>query len=320
MATTFEVALPVGTPRAVEAAEDALDLIDQLEDQLTIYRETSEVSRLNAHAADNPVSIQRNLFDLLTHAATLTNDTSNAFDIAVGASIQAWGFHKRQGSIPPPDVLKAARHASGMRHVLLNAENCTVKFRRAGLSINLGAIGKGYALDQAAERLQTRWGINSALLHGGGSSVRAIGRPYGHPRGWAIALRHPTDDSVTLGTVYLDNEGLGTSAATFQYFEYQGRKYGHLLDPRTGSPAQGTANASVIAPSATEADAISTAYFVLGAKIAVAHCLARPWLAAVLLPENDPDWPPVLAGLTPARYDQPEVREMIPTPFLDDES
>ena len=287
MATTFEEALPFGTPNAMEAADEALDLIDELEDQLTVYRDSSEVSRLNAAAASGPVVVEEKLFDLLTVAATLTADTQGAFDIATGSLIQAWGFYKREGRIPPPAELQAARDNSGMRHVILNAEMRSVKYRRTGLEINLGGIGKGYALDRAAEMLQAKWGIRSALLHGGGSSVRAIGTPPGQPRGWPIAVQHPTDQTKSLGTVWLIHEALGTSAATFQFFEYNNRKYGHLLDPRTGWPAVGTQSASVIAPYAATADALSTAFFILGEAAAKAYCQPRPELGVLILPDGD---------------------------------
>ncbi len=308
MATTFEVALPYGTPDALAAAEDALDLIDELEDQLTVFRGHSEVCRLNATAAAGPVAVAENLFDLLADAAALTNETGGAFDVATGALIKAWGFFKREGRVPPLKELADARAASGMRHVVLDAPSRSVKYRRAGLEINLGGIGKGYALDRAAGLLRSKWGVASALLHGGGSSVLAVGTPPGQPRGWAVSVRHPWDDGRTLGTVWLADQALGTSAATFQYFEYNGRRLGHLLDPRTGWPADGTASASAVAPTAAAADALSTAFFVLGAAGAEAYCKPRPGLAAVVLPENAADGRPVVVGLPPGRYDPPAAR------------
>lgn len=286
MATTFEIAIPYGTPHALDAATDALDLIDELEDQLSVYRDHSEVSRLNAVAASQPVVVEDRIFDLLAHATTHTRDTGGAFDIASGALIKAWGFHRRQGRIPTAAEHQTAMQMTGMRHVILDSERRTVKFRRAGLELNLGAIGKGYALDRAAELLRNRWGIASALLHGGGSSVRAIGIPPGQPRGWAVVVKHPWDESQNLGTVWLVDQGFGTSAATFQYFEYKGKKYGHVLDPRTGWPTEGVASASVIAPNAAEADAISTAFFVLGPEPATQYCRPRPELSAIMLPDS----------------------------------
>ncbi|MBX9578739.1 MAG: FAD:protein FMN transferase [Gemmataceae bacterium] len=291
MATRFEVALPYGTANAIPAAEAALDLIDDLEDQLTVYRDHSEVSRLNAAAAAGPVVVEARLFGLLEACAGWTRETEGAFDIATGALIKAWGFYSREGRVPAARDRNAAMARTGMRHVILNPEARSVKYRVPGLEINLGAVGKGYALDRAADLLRTDWGIGSALLHGGGSSVYAIGHPPGEPRGWPVRLRHPNREDEGIGTVWLRDRGLGVSAATFQHFDYNGRKLGHLLDPRTGWPAEGTAAAAVTAPTAAEADALSTAVFVSGAAGADALTRTRPHLGAVVLPETPPPNP-----------------------------
>jgi thiamine biosynthesis lipoprotein len=283
MATTFEVALPVGSLRnPLAAAEDALDLIDSLEDQLTVYRDHSEVVRLNQTAADGFVEVERGLFELLSRCAAWTRETDGAFDVATGALIKAWGFYRRDGAVPPAAELVAAMRATGFRHVVLDDAKSAVKFRAPGLELNLGAVGKGYALDCAATLLRQKWGVRSALLHGGGSSAYAIGSPPGDNRGWPINLRHPNQPEKSLGVVRLADAGFGTSAATFQFFEYKGRKLGHLLDPRTGWPAASTASASVVAPTAAEADAMSTAAFVMGAEGAERLTRLRPALGAVL--------------------------------------
>jgi thiamine biosynthesis lipoprotein len=301
MATTFQIDLPVGTPDAVAAATDALELVAELEAQLTVYRDDSEVSRLNAAGA---AVVESRLFGLLQAAAAISQDTAGAFDCATGALVEAWGFRTRQGRVPEPAVLADARRASGSRHVVLDEPTRAVRFLRPGLLVNLGGIGKGYALDRAAERLQTRWGVGSALLHAGGSSVRAVGAPPGSPRGWGVAVKHPHREGKTLGTVWLRDQGFGTSAATFQHFEHNGKRYGHLLDPRTGVPAEGTASASCLAPTAAAADALSTAFFVLGAEAAVEHCRSRPGLGCVIL--ADAADAPALGGGPPVWYDPPE--------------
>jgi thiamine biosynthesis lipoprotein len=304
MATTFEVAIPVGAhPDPVSAAEDALNLIDQLEDQMTVYRDTSEVSQLNAAAAAAFVEVEPHLFELFSRCAVWTRETAGAFDIATGALTKAWGFYRRDGAVPPASELIRAMRATGFRHVVLDEVRTAAKFRVAGLELNLGAVGKGYALDRAAELLRTKWRVRSALLHGGGSSVYAIGCPPGDVWGWPIRLKHPNQPEESLGVVRLADAGLGTSAATFQFFEYNGRKLGHLLDPRTGWPAAGTASASVVAPTAAEADAMSTAAFVSGAEGAERLTRLRPALGAVVL--TDSALTPCAFNLAPDSYSPP---------------
>jgi thiamine biosynthesis lipoprotein len=287
MATTFEIAIPCGSHHdPVAAGTEALDLIDQLEDQMTVYRDHSEISRINLVAAERPIPVEEQLFDLLARCAVWTHETVGAFDIATGALIKAWGFYRREGRVPSPRERAEAMARTGFQHLILDAEGRTVKYRRSGLELNLGAVGKGYALDRAASLLQERWKIRSALLHGGGSSVYAIGHPPDAVRGWPIRLRNPIACDNPLGTVWLRDQGLGTSAATYQFFEYKGMKLGHLLDPRTGWPSAGTSSASVVARTAAEADAMSTAAFVLGSTRTEELVRLKPNLGVVILDEN----------------------------------
>lgn len=293
MAATFEVLLPLGIPSALEAAEAALDEIDRLESQLTVYRANSEVSRLNQRAVHAPVTVEARLFELLDQCARLTAETGGAFDVSVGALIKAWGFYRRQGRIPAADERAEVMTRVGMQHVTLDPPTRTVRFLKAGLEINLGSIGKGYALDRAADLLRNERRITSGLLHGGKSSVLALGTQPGERRGWPISIRHPWKPKHRLAQVWLRDQALATSAATYQHLEYNGRKLGHLLDPRSGWPAEGMASASVIAPTAAEADALATAFFILGVEKARAYCATRPDIGAILLPE-DGDAPVVI--------------------------
>jgi thiamine biosynthesis lipoprotein len=298
MATTFEVVLPFGTPDAMQIGEDAFDLIDRLEAQLTVYRDNSEVSRLNRLAATMSVPVEAGLFGLLEQSAQLTRDTEGAFDVTAGALIKAWGFFRGPRRVPPPEERQQALVRVGMQHVALDPDNRAVSFQRPGLEINLGSIGKGYALDRVAASLRRRWNLSSVLLHGGHSSVYAGGSQPGDPRGWAVALRHPWKNE-RLAVVRLRDRALGTSAASFKHLEYQGRKLGHILDPRSGWPAEGVASASVLAPTAAEADALATAFFILGVEKAQQYCAAHPEISAILLPDGEAA--PVLIGQTSFR-------------------
>jgi thiamine biosynthesis lipoprotein len=295
MATTFEIVLPHGTPAAFEAASAALDEIDRLESQLTVYRDDSEVSRLNQRAALEEVRVDGGLFELLELSARLTKETEGAFDITAGALVKAWGFYRGPRRVPTKAERAEALQRTGMHHVSLNAERQTVRFLRPGLEINLGSIGKGYALDRVAEMLRREFNVASALLHGGHSSVYAIGTMPGDERGWQVGVMHPNDPERRLAIVHLKNQALGTSSATYRHLEWMGRKLGHILDPRRGWPAETMASASVVAPTAADADALATAFFILGVEKAQEYVAKRPGLAAVMLPA-EPDAMPQLIG------------------------
>jgi thiamine biosynthesis lipoprotein len=298
MATSFEVLVSCVGAAAQQAAEAALDEIDRLEAQLTVFREDSEVSRLNRLAPYGPVGVEPGLFALLEMAERISRETEGAFDISTGALTKTWGFFRRQGRVPEPSELAEALARVGQGQVVLDPGRHSVHFRRRGLEINLGSIGKGYALDRAAAVMRAAWGPEGsadALLHGGHSSVLAVGNEPGRRDGWLVGLRHPWDPERRLGLVRLWNQGLGTSAATYQHIEYRGRKLGHILDPRTGWPAEGITSASVVAPTAAEADALATAFYTLGVEGARAYCASHPEIGAVLLPEGD-DTQPVVLG------------------------
>jgi len=294
MATTFELILPLDTGDALAVGDAVFDLIDQLEAQMTVYRDTSEISGLNQRAGDGPVAVEERLFELLSLAARIHQETEGAFDPAAGALVKAWGFWKGPPRVPSPAERRQASLVSGMRHVLLDRSQRTVRFRQRGVEFNLGSIGKGYALDRAAELLR-RWNFSTALLHGGKSSVYAMGKQPGSQRGWPVVVQHPWQPGVELGTVWLSDQGLATSAATHRHLEWRGRNLGHILDPRRGWPAEILASATAIAPTAAEADALSTAFFILGVEKTVQYCQKHPGIAAVLLPA-EPDARPVHVG------------------------
>jgi thiamine biosynthesis lipoprotein len=296
MATQFEVVLPYSTPDALRLAEVAFAEIDRLEEQLTVYRDTSEVSRLNQLGALSHVPLEEGLFELLTVSARVASETEGAFDVTSGPLIKVWGFYRGPRRVPSEAERAAALACVGMRHLELRPENRSAHFLKAGMEINLGSIGKGYALDRTAALLRKRWSVSSALLHGGHSSVYAIGTEPGEGSGWAVGIQHPWDDSRRLALVRLRDRALGTSAATFQHLEYKGRKLGHILDPRTGWPAEGMASATVIAPTAAQADALATAFFILGAEKTRAYCETHTDVGAVLLTQEHPDTPVVLGN------------------------
>jgi thiamine biosynthesis lipoprotein len=266
-----------------EAALAALDLIDRLEDQLSIYRDTTEIMAINRRATREAVVVEPRLFDLLARAVELFRATGGAFDITAGPLSKVWGFYRRQGRMPDDAQVAEALALVGSEQLLLDREHRTLRFAQSGMELNLGAIGKGYALDRAAELLQTS-GVADFAIHGGHSSVIARGhRNSATDAGWSVALRHPLKPEVRLAEFRLFDQALGTSGSGTQFFHYQGQRYGHILDPRTGWPADKVLSATVIAPTAEQADALSTAFYILGLDQAREFCASRPDIAVVLV-------------------------------------
>ncbi|HEY8460298.1 MAG TPA: FAD:protein FMN transferase, partial [Blastocatellia bacterium] len=184
MACRFEVTLPLEDQGGVSAASQALDEVDKLEDQLTIFRQSSEVSLINREAAAGPVRVEQSLFSLLLLCSELCRETGGAFDIASGPLSRCWGFLRRQGRIPELNEIEEAKALAGADKLLLDCESRTVRFARPGVEINLGSVGKGYALDRIAAMMRKR--VRSALLSSGSSSFLAIGSDV-----WTVGVRHP---------------------------------------------------------------------------------------------------------------------------------
>ena len=264
MGTRFEVAL-VGErePFLQAAGEEALREIARLERQLSLYREDSDLAEINAYAALNPVRVEPRIFRFIERAIQLSEATQGAFDFTVAPLMQAWGFIGGAGNVPTPDSLEWARSVVGVSHLVLDEANYTIAFDKAGVRLDFGAIGKGYAIDAAIEILREHE-IDSALLHGGTSSVYAIGCPP-DADGWQIAIQNPQDDANPFAVVNLRDAALSVSAPHNKNFVSDGRIYGHVLNPRTGSPSSGNVLAALVTENATDGDALSTALLADGA-------------------------------------------------------
>jgi thiamine biosynthesis lipoprotein len=291
MACEFEVCLRAGQyVQGTEMALEALDLVEQLEAQMSVFRPASEISRINLTAAQGPMEVEPRLFALLELAMQLYRQTGGAYDITAGPLWEAWGFARRAGAIPAADRLAAARKLVGGHRVELDPAGRTIRFLQPGVWLNLGSIGKGYAVDRGAERL-LQAGVADFLFQGGNSSVRAHGghapppaeSPAGAAAFWIVGIRHPLHPEQRLAEVKLSDRALGTSGAQFQSFRHQGRRYGHILDPRSGWPAEGVLSATVLAPTAALADALSTAFYVLGPEAALNYCRQHADIAAVIV-------------------------------------
>ena len=281
MACRVEVVVPESDPRSLAAARSALDEADRLEAMLTVFRDTSDLVRVNRSAAEYPVTVPGELFELFERSLALHRATDRAFDISSTPLSRCWGFLRREGRLPLPAEIESARACVDMEAMTLDAEGQTVFLRHPGVELNLGAIGKGYVLDRMASGLRTA-GLHDALVSAGRSSVVAIGGPAG---GWRVDLRSMVRDEA-IGRLFLRDAALGTSGAGEQFFELNGIRYGHIIDPRTGWPASGVRSASVVTARAADADALSTAFLVGGVDLARRYCESHGDVLAVVTPEG----------------------------------
>lgn len=263
MGTRFELALFGGDKVHLQAAgEAALDEIEILNDQLDLFKPASFLSHLNREAATKPVRLDPALFALIEQCRTVQAATDGAFDPAVGPLMACWGFHGNEGAQPDERARRQAALQSGMDKVVLDRRSCSIRYSSPGVRLDFGAVAKGYALDRAAKILRAA-GIRTAFLHGGSSSILALGAPPGRGA-WKVAIENPCRAGDWLRIVSLNDCALSVSSPLGRSFEVEGRVKGHIMDPRQGAPADAAILAAVVSSSAALADAWSTALVVRG--------------------------------------------------------
>ena len=259
MGTVLEISL-VSLDREVARSRIEAEFleVDRLEALVSRHRSDSQLSAINASAGSPPQAIDPRLEDLIRRSVELGQETGGSFDITVGPLVALWTEAAERDRLPSERELSRARSLVGFDKVVL--EPGKVGLARRGMSIDLGGIAKGYAIDLMADRLR-RDGHKNALLSFGLSSVWALGAP---PTdfGWRLLLRPPSR-AHELGVLTLRDQALSVSSSLGQWSEIEGRRYGHVIDPRTGQAVSGPKRAAVVAATATEAEALSTALVVM---------------------------------------------------------
>jgi thiamine biosynthesis lipoprotein len=264
MGTRIHVELWAGTRAAGEADIDAvMREMRRIDFAMSTYKPTSEVSRVNARAARAPLRISRELFDLLGTAVEYSRITEGAFDITYASVGFMYDFHRRLK--PTEAQIEAALPAVNYRNLELDPKRRTIHFTRDGVRIDLGGIAKGYAVDRGIAILQAR-GIRHALVSAGGDS-RIIGDRFGKP--WIVGIRHPDHKEQVIARIPLVDTAISTSGDYERYFDENGVRYHHIIDPATGRPASKVRSATILAPTATRTDGLSKTAFVLGPEAAL---------------------------------------------------
>ena len=283
MGTLLELTL-IGADDAAlaRARDDAFAEVERIEAQLSTWRAESDVSRLNRAAGDGAVAIAPEVTDLLARCVDLARDTRGSFDVTVGPLVALWQEAAARGEPPDPVALAAARARIGPDRLALRGDGAALA---AGAAVDLGGVAKGYALDRVRDRLGAE--VDAALLSFGQSSTWAIGRPPGAD-GWRLLARAP--DGGFAGVITLRDRALSVSGSLGQWNEIAGRRYGHVIDPRSGQPLTRGREALVVTADATLAEALSKALLVLGPEEGIALIENWPDAEALLLDEDGSAW------------------------------
>ncbi|MBL8270647.1 FAD:protein FMN transferase [Steroidobacter sp.] len=245
---------------AIDAVLAEMRRVDQA---MSTYKPTSELSIVNARAAQEPIKISAELFDLLSTALEYSRITDGAFDVTYASVGYLYDFRKHVR--PDEKQIAAALPGINYRHIELDKKNSTVHFARAGVRVDLGGIGKGHAVDRGIAVLQAR-GIEHALVTAGGDS-RIIGDRFGKP--WVVGIRHPDRKEEVIARIPLEDAAISTSGDYERYFDENGVRYHHIIDPKTGHSASKVRSATIIGPTATRTDGLSKTAFVLGPEKAI---------------------------------------------------
>lgn len=258
---TLELYAP-NAERAEEVTELAFEEVDRLEALLSNYQASSELSRISREAGMHEVQTDPETFGFLTRSLYWSRRSHGAFDITVGALLRAWGFKAKGGHIPTREEQGALRREVGWEKVKLNAARRTVRFTsRGGMELDPGSIGKGFAVDSMVTLLRAN-GVKAAFVSAGGSTLYGLGAPPSSD-GWPVTVPDPRMTGTAAGTIRLRDSSLSTGACTEKFLLLQGHRYCHIFDPRTLMPVEGVLQSTVVSPSATDSDALSTVVFVL---------------------------------------------------------
>lgn len=291
MGTVLEVTLvapEVAAGRAVLA--ELFREAERLDGMLTLYDSASEISRLNRAAGQGPQRVAPEVAELLRRSREWSELTGGSFDVTVGPLVALWTEAAERGAPPTADELAETRSRVGWQHVAVTPDG-RVALDQAGISVDLGGVAKGYALERMLPILE-RHGVRNALLNFGQSSTWALGRPQG-AEAWRLLARGPGESF--LGVLELEDRALSVSGSLGQWVEIGGRRYGHVLDPRTGMALERRRQALVVAPDAALAEALSKALLVLDEAAALALIDSQEGCEALLVDAegavwHTPDW------------------------------
>jgi thiamine biosynthesis lipoprotein len=286
MGTRFKIIVYAADESTGDGAiRAAFARIAELDGIMTDYRPTSELMRLCHKAGGEPVPVSADLFEVLSRAQEVARRSDGAFDVTVGPLVRLWRRARRTGRLPDPDQLLQARTLVGYDKVRLDQKRRAVQLLKPGMLLDLGGIGKGFAADKALEVLR-KHGIDRALVAAGGDI--AVSGPPPNTDGWTVGIAPLEDpESKPKRSLVLQHAAVSTSGDAEQHVEIDGKRYSHIVDPRTGIGLVGRMSVTVVAPNGTTADSLTKVVAVLGPERGFPIIDATPGAAALSIRLRD---------------------------------
>lgn len=261
MGTMVEItAVGRDRPEVREAVHKAFTEIERIETLMSPYREGSDIRRINREAGKSAVKVDDEVMEVLSRANRISEKSNGAFDLTAASLADIWSFDKNTPSVPSKTEIEEALKKVGFRKLVLDLEHGTARLALPGMRIHPGGIAKGYACDRAAAAL-FKQGITMAMVNAGGD-IRVLGQKINRP--WKVGVQDPRDRGRIIAWIAAKDEAVATSGDYEKFFVKDGKRYCHILDPRTGRPADSCRSVTVVAKEAWLADALATAVFALG--------------------------------------------------------
>ena len=284
MGSSFEITVVAEDEDfAKESLAIAKKEIIRIENLISSWDQKSETSRINRNAGIAAVEVSKELFDLIFRAQQISKLSSGAFDLTFAAIDKLWNFDGRESEMPNPDTLKASVFNIGYQLIELDKESLTVFLPKKGMKIGFGAIGKGYAADRAKQLLVER-GVLGGIINASGDMNTWGTKPNGSS--WTIGIVNPMNNKKVFSWFSLEHNAVVTSGDYEKFTQINGRRYSHIIDPRTGIPSQGIVSCTVFAGKAELADAIATAIFVMGVESGLFLIDQLPDIEAILIDDS----------------------------------
>ncbi|MEA1787436.1 FAD:protein FMN transferase [Arenibacter sp. GZD96] len=284
MGSRFDITVVATTKAEADSYIDsAVAEITRIERLISSWDEKSQTSEINRNAGLKPVKVDKELFDLIARSIGISRLTDGAFDISYASMDRIWKYDGSMTEMPSEEALKASVQKVGYKNIVMDATQSTVFLKLQGMKIGFGAIGKGYAADKAKALLMAK-GVSAGIINASGDMNTWGKQPNGEA--WKVAITNPMDKTKSYGLFPISNSAVVTSGDYEKFVSFNGKRYSHIIDPRTGYPASGILSVTVFAPSAELADALATSVFVMGQEIGINRLEQLPQVECIIVDEH----------------------------------